>query len=149
MALKKRGKYYYGDSQSDIRQEIARFKAHRATSPASSPTRYAAVAASCFACGSTTPRGRRCESVRPARTNIHRRQRRVSGRGRAGRLRLRVWRWYQFEITVGVALYDSDQTVKWLYVGCRCPKLAGYHGRLPPLETWIQPATRRAALARV
>ena len=35
---------------------------------------------------------------------LHRRQRRVSGRGRAGRLRLRVWG-DQFEITVGVAVY--------------------------------------------
>jgi hypothetical protein len=25
-----------------------------------------------------------------------------------------------FEITVGVALYDQSQAVRWLYIGCRC-----------------------------
>ena len=25
-----------------------------------------------------------------------------------------------FEITVGVALYDASEAVKWLYIGCRC-----------------------------
>jgi hypothetical protein len=27
-----------------------------------------------------------------------------------------------FEITVGVALYEGSQDVKWIYVGCRCAK---------------------------
>jgi hypothetical protein len=26
-----------------------------------------------------------------------------------------------FEITVGVALYEGSDDVRWLYVGCRCP----------------------------
>ena len=27
-----------------------------------------------------------------------------------------------FEITAGVALYSGTEDVKWLYLGCRCPK---------------------------
>ncbi len=34
------------------------------------------------------------------------------------------------EITVGVALYDQSNDVRWLYVACRCPKcsLAAVYG---------------------
>ena len=28
----------------------------------------------------------------------------------------------EFEITVGVSLYEGSEDVKWLYLGCRCPK---------------------------
>jgi hypothetical protein len=28
----------------------------------------------------------------------------------------------EFEISVGVSLYEDSEDVKWLYVGCRCPK---------------------------
>jgi len=28
----------------------------------------------------------------------------------------------EFEITAGVALYDGGDDVRWLYLGCRCPK---------------------------
>jgi len=28
----------------------------------------------------------------------------------------------EFEITVGVSLYEDSNDVRWLYVGCRCPK---------------------------
>lgn len=36
----------------------------------------------------------------------------------------------QFEITIGVALYDGTEDVRWLYVGCRCPEcqLTGCYG---------------------
>jgi hypothetical protein len=27
----------------------------------------------------------------------------------------------EFEITVGLHLYDGSDDVKWLYLGCRCP----------------------------
>ena len=27
-----------------------------------------------------------------------------------------------FEITIGVSLYDGSEDVRWLYIGCRCPK---------------------------
>ena len=35
-----------------------------------------------------------------------------------------------FEITVGVALYGDSEDVRWLYIGCRCPKcgLTGCYG---------------------
>lgn len=35
-----------------------------------------------------------------------------------------------FEITIGVALYADSEDVRWLYVGCRCPKcgLTGCYG---------------------
>lgn len=36
----------------------------------------------------------------------------------------------QFEVTVGVALYEKSDDVRWLYLGCRCPKcgLVGCYG---------------------
>jgi hypothetical protein len=27
----------------------------------------------------------------------------------------------RFELTVGVALYEGSEDVRWLYIGCRCP----------------------------
>ncbi len=26
-----------------------------------------------------------------------------------------------FEVTVGIALYDAREDVRWIYIGCRCP----------------------------
>lgn len=36
----------------------------------------------------------------------------------------------EFEITVGVSLYADSEDVRWLYLGCRCPKcgLAAVYG---------------------
>jgi hypothetical protein len=36
----------------------------------------------------------------------------------------------EFEITAGVSLYDDSEDVRWLYLGCRCPKcgLTGVYG---------------------
>ncbi len=36
----------------------------------------------------------------------------------------------EFEVTVGVSLYEDSEDVRWLYLGCRCPKcgLAACYG---------------------
>jgi hypothetical protein len=36
----------------------------------------------------------------------------------------------EFEITVGVSLYDDSEDVRWLYLACRCPNcgLAAVYG---------------------
>ncbi|WP_163995445.1 hypothetical protein [Pyxidicoccus caerfyrddinensis] len=120
MALKKRGKHFYGDSQVDIRDELRRY----GTLAGYPPVQFADAVCTCgsrhfrlsvddeegvavrvcSACGHEHPMGDseeyldeaspgECEC--PCGTNV-------------------------FELTVGVALYDSSDDVRWLYVGCRC-----------------------------
>ena len=120
MALRKKGKFYYGDSQSDIREELIRY---------SQLNKYTAVhfvdavcicggklfnlaldedagvaVRRCINCQNEHPIGdsdefledaelEDCECPCGSRT---------------------------FEITVGVALYESSNDVKWIYIGCRC-----------------------------
>ncbi|MEO2088597.1 MAG: hypothetical protein ABGY75_03745 [Gemmataceae bacterium] len=122
MALRKRGKWRYGDSQSDIRTEIARYSKqtgypadHFADAVCGCGGRVfalyldddAGVASRvCVACGgephfigdsgeyADEADGEECGC--PCGEEA-------------------------FEITVGVSLYEGSEDVRWLYVGCRCP----------------------------
>lgn len=121
MALKKRGKFRYGESRADIRDEVTRFSALNG---------YVAhhfEDATC-ACGATTFRLlvdeqegvaiRRCVVC----SGEH-----VMGDGAqfladatpeacacpCGK--------EEFEISVGVSLYEGSRDVRWMYLGCRCP----------------------------
>jgi hypothetical protein len=120
MALRKKGKFYYSDSQIDIREELLRYSRLNEY-PA---TRYAdsvclcggrfftllvddnegAAVRECVACRGEHPIGdseqyladselEECEC--PCGDNT-------------------------FEITIGVALYADANDIKWIYVGCRC-----------------------------
>jgi hypothetical protein len=121
MALQKRGKYRYGDSQPDIRQEIARYSkaneyvarhfADAACRCGSKSFRLLlddAVGAAiriCAACSDEHPIGDSDEFLAEAELG----ECACPCGGEA------------FEITVGVSLYDDSEDVKWLYLGCRCP----------------------------
>jgi hypothetical protein len=121
MALRKRGKYRYGENQADIRDEILRYSrgikylAHhyadavcacggRVFRLSLDDTEGAAVR-SCVACAKEHPIGDSDEFLEEAELNDC-----ACPCGNE-----------EFEITVGVSLYEHSEDVRWLYVGCRCP----------------------------
>jgi hypothetical protein len=122
MALKKRGKYRYGDSQADIREELLRYSKSNAY-PAEHfadalckcggklfrlalDDNEGAAVRSCLACKTEHPMGDSGEFLEEAELEEC-----ACPCGHE-----------EFEITVGVSLYEGSQDVKWLYLGCRCPK---------------------------
>jgi len=130
MTLRKRGKYWYGDSQADIRDELTRYgKLNEYV-----PTQFAdarcqcggtqfrlrmdenegAAVRICTACGGEHPIGDSGEYLDDAELEEHG----------------CVCSEDAFEITVGVSLYDGSDDVRWLYVGCRCSAcgLTGCYG---------------------
>lgn len=121
MVLEKRGEYYYGNSQADIRTEILRYSElnkyvahHFADSSCQCGSRIfsvlldvneGAAARTCIACNYQHPIGDseqyldeadlgQCACACSAET---------------------------FEVTVGVSLYPDSDDVRWLYLGFRCP----------------------------
>jgi len=122
MALRKRGKWRYGDSQADIRAEILRY-----SKEAGYPAKHYADAVCacsgrvfslylddnegvasrvCIACDADVhPIGDSAEYMEDADEDE------CSCPCGAE----------AFEITVGVSLYPRSEDVRWLYLGCRCP----------------------------
>lgn len=122
MTLHKRGRHYYGDSQADIRDEVLRYSqlnayvAHHFADAfctcGSNTFRLAldddegAAIRVCSQCKDEHPIGDSEDYIEDASLeecscpcgSDH------------------------SEITVGVSLYDDSEDVKWLYLGCRCPK---------------------------
>jgi uncharacterized protein YacL (UPF0231 family) len=131
MTLEKRGEYCYGDSQSDIREEIIRYSkavgyvadSHFADAVCKCGGRIfsilldgdeGAVARTCIQCDYQHPIGdsedyldeadlHQCECLCGAET---------------------------FEVTAGIALYPESDDVRWFYLGLRCQQcgLTGVYG---------------------
>jgi hypothetical protein len=130
MALEKRGEYYYGNSQTDIPEEILRYSKkngyvaeHFADAVCKCSGRVfvilldgneGAAARTCIECNYQHPIGdseeyldeadlHQCECLCAAET---------------------------FEVTVGVSLYLESDDVRWLYLGLRCSQcgLTGVYG---------------------
>jgi hypothetical protein len=122
MALKERGKYRYGDSQADIRNEVLRYSEendyvaeHFADAVCKCGSKLfhlelddnaGAAIRICVGCKTQHPIGDSEEFLEEAELN--------ECGCPCGQ--------EEFEITVGVSLYEGSEDVKWLYVGCRCPK---------------------------
>jgi hypothetical protein len=122
MALKKRGKYRYGDSQADIRAELLRYSktnaypchhfADAACTCGGKRFRLAldddegAAVRICAGCKTEHPIGDSDEFLEEAELG-------ECACPCGGE---------EFEITVGVSLYEDSEDVRWLYVGCRCPE---------------------------
>jgi hypothetical protein len=120
MTLQKRGKYWYGNNHSDIHQEIARYSKansyvaqHFADAMCKCGSKVfrlllddneGAAVRICGACANEHPIGDSGEFLAEAELDEC-----VCPCGSE-----------QFEISVGVSLYDGSEDVKWLYVGCRC-----------------------------
>lgn len=123
MALRKRGKWKYGDSQADIRAEIVQYSRengypaeHFAEAVCGCGGKVfgllldenAGVASRvCIACDAEAhPIGDSAEFMDEADEE--------DVGCPCGE--------EDFEITVGVSLYADSEDVRWLYLGCRCPK---------------------------
>jgi len=130
MAVRKRGKYWYGDSQADVRTELVRYSAGneysidhfaeavcRCGGPlfrlAVDDVQGAAVRY-CTACCAEHPIGDSDEFLADAEPEF---SECACGKD-------------VFEITCGVHLYEDSEDVRWFYVGCRCPAcgLVGCYG---------------------
>lgn len=122
MALTKRDNYYYGDGPADIRLELLRYSnktgylAHQFAEAtckcggtlfglALDDTQGAAVR-TCLGCATKHPIGDSGDYLGEAELE----ECACPCGGEA------------FEIMVGVSLYDESADVRWLYLGCRCPK---------------------------
>lgn len=120
MTLRKKGQYWYGDGQADIPGELRRY----GEANGYLPTEFAdarcpcggavfrlrtdedegAAVRTCSACGEGHPIGDSAEYLEGATLEEH----------------VCMCDGPEFEITVGVALYDASEDVRWLYIGCRC-----------------------------
>jgi len=121
MPLKKRGKYTYGETQADIQEALIAF------------SRKNGYMATCFADAVCTCSGRifKLQADDDAGVAV----RHCIGCGNVHVMadgaeyldeaelfdRLCICNADTFEITVGLALYDDSEDVRWLYLGCRCP----------------------------
>ncbi len=119
MALKKRGKYCYGDSQADIRNELllySKANAYIAEHFADAVCKcggklfrlelddnVGAAIRICVGCKADHPIGDSDEFLEEAELGEC-----ACPCGNE-----------EFEITVGVSLYEGSEDVKWLYLGCR------------------------------
>lgn len=128
--LRKRGKWWYGDSQADIRTELVRYGRLNEYIP----TKFAN--AKCV-CGSKRFR-LLLDDTEGAAVRICAKCRKKHPIGDSEEFldgaeldkRDCICGKNVFEITVGVSLYDDCKDVRWLYVGCRCPAcgLTGCYG---------------------
>lgn len=130
MALRKRGKWWYGENQADIRGEILRYSkgneyvAHHYADAVCSCGGHlfqlrmdegeGAAIRGCVSCRKEHPIGDSADYLDQAELQAYR----------------CVCEKDLFEITIGVSLYDDSEDVRWLYVGCRCPEcgLTGVYG---------------------
>ena len=122
MPLEKRGKFYYGDRQSDIREELLRYSKANAY-PAHC---FADVACRCTGRlfqlllddveGVAVRRCVRCEYEHPIGDSaeyLEEAELEECGCPCGAE---------KFEITVALSLYEEGEDARWVYIGCRCPK---------------------------
>lgn len=131
MALTKRGKYRYGESQADIREELLRY------SELNTYRTHHFAEAKCDRCGGRVFRLMLDDGAGAAVRHCTVCSREYPIGDSVDYLDEAELQEYacpcgaeEFEITVGVSLYDDSEDVRWLYLGCRCPKcgLTGVYG---------------------
>ena len=120
MAIRKKGKWWFSDSQADIRTELARVGELNEYVPSEFADckcecggkifglgldeDAGAAVRKCVACHKVHPIGDSEEYLDEAELNEC-----ACPCGEE-----------DFEVTVGVSLYDNSEDVRWLYIGCRC-----------------------------
>lgn len=121
MALRKQGKYRFGDSQADIRDEITRYSELNAYVAHHFADARCQCGAKVFRLvmdeneGAAVRRCMACSIEHPI----------ADGGDYLDDAELEECACpcghEEFEITVGVSLYEGSDDVRWIYVGCRCP----------------------------
>jgi hypothetical protein len=122
MALEKRGKHFYGESQADIRTELLRYserngyaaehfadatcKCGKKVFKLRLDDNQGAAVRTCVGCSAEHPIGDSDEFLDDADL---------------GECACPCG-CEEFEITVGVSIYEDSSDVRWLYLGCRCSK---------------------------
>lgn len=120
MTPKKRGKYFYGESQEDIREELRRYGTRNGYAPVHFADAVCTCGARtfkllldddegvairvCSACANEHPMGDSEEYLDDASPEECECPCGASC----------------FELTAGVALYEASEDIRWLYIGCRC-----------------------------
>jgi hypothetical protein len=120
MAIRKKGNWWYADSQTDIRVELVRFGELNGYIP----TQFADAKCSCGGrefglaldedAGAAVRICSKCKTehaIGDSNEYLEDADLQASGCDCGENV---------FEITVGLSLYDKSDDVKWLYVGCRC-----------------------------
>jgi hypothetical protein len=120
MALRKKGKYRYGDSHLDIETELSRYSDLNGY-----PTKYY-VNASCICSGKlfnlklddnegvAIRSCVSCEYEHPIGDSIE-----YTGNAELEECECPCG-FAAFEITVGISLFEESEDIKWIYIGCRC-----------------------------
>jgi len=122
MALKKRGKYRYGDSQADIRDEVLRYSKKNGYQAQHFRDAVCTCGAKVFRLALDDDEGAAvrictgCQVEHPIGDSSE-----FLDDAELGGCACPCGN-EEFEITVGVSLYDGSEDVRWLYLGCRCPK---------------------------
>jgi hypothetical protein len=122
MTLTRKGAHAYGEGQADIREELRRYGKHvgyvpsqfaEATCACGGRTfrllldeEEGAAVRACPSCGGSHPMGDSAEFLEEASLE-------ECGCPCGNDL---------LELTLGVSLYEDSEDVRWLYVGCRCPR---------------------------
>ena len=130
MALKKRGKYRYGDSQVDIRDELLRYSKKNGYVAEHFRDAVCVCGAKVFRLALDDDEGAAVRICTGCKTEHS-----IGDSGEyledaePGECACPCGN-EEFEITVGVSLYEASEDVRWLYLGCRCPKcgLAAVYG---------------------
>jgi hypothetical protein len=122
MALKKKGKYWYGDTPDDIKAELVRYS----TSNVYRATKFAQPTCACgnsvFRLESDEEEGagrRTCCSCQEVHLIGDSAEYEADAEFEGHQC---VCDGDQFELMVGVALYEGSNEVRWCYIGCRCSK---------------------------
>jgi hypothetical protein len=127
MTIRKRGKFWYGDSAADIRQVLA--NDYRKSYP---PTVFADAVCECggrvFSLEVVEDYGEVTWFCKTCTAMYLFHDQEINGyyegeadcEGEDCLCPCDQRRTSYFEITVGAALYEDSEDVRWLYIGCRC-----------------------------
>lgn len=122
MALRKRGKWRYGDSQDDIRAEIVRYSKEVGYLAEHFADAICQCGGKVFALNLDDTAGVACRQCVTCDAEAHPIGDSAEFMDESEEEECACPCGQEvFEITVGVSVYEDSEDVRWLYIGCRCP----------------------------